>query len=272
VLSAAKAFFRGISFFRSKIYLDLIQILKIDPGMKAFLLTAAVCLACAGSMFAQNLPPDYRWEIGVNGGWSTMTRPLGPAEVYQGSRTNISSDFSIRAAYFFTPHWMINADIGNRRWISYGDWQLNDLNGLKLKPREITFLVADYAVTESIGMNYVIPFYSKYNTYNRSNLNFGVTFGLINTINDGSIAYSRYKSLPDSNYTYMSRYDYGFGIGYTFGMQIGYTYYILPRLGVNLDLAVRYADVRTNDIRYNHENSKYHLLYFPETIGVRWRF
>ncbi len=240
--------------------------------MKAFLLTTAAILACAGSMFAQNLPPEYSWEIGVNGGYSTMTRPLGPAEAYQGTRTNVSTDYSLRACYFFNPHWMINLDLGNRRWESYGQWNVTDLFGQPLKPQQITFVVADYALTETVGMNYVIPFYSKYNTINRSNINFGVIFGLINTMNDGSIAYSKYKAPPDSNYTYMSKYDYGFGIGYTFGLQIGYTYYFLPRFAVNVDLGLRYADVKTNDVRYNHENSNYHLLYFPETLGLRWRF
>ncbi len=240
--------------------------------MKAFLLTVAIFLGAAGSMFAQNLPPDYFWEIGVNAGFSTFTRPLGPANAYQGTQTNVSPDYSIRASYFFNPHWMMNADVGTRKWESYGQWSLTDLNGQALKPQQITFLVADKAMTESIGINYVIPFYSQYNTINRSNINFGVTLGIINTINDGSIAYSKYKSAPDSNYTYMSRYDYGYGIGLTYGAQIGYTYYILPRLALNVDLAIRYAGVHTNDIHYDHENANFHTIYFPETLGLRWRF
>ena len=240
--------------------------------MKAFLLTAAVFLVCAGSMFAQNLPPDYLWEIGINGGLSTFTRPLGPANAYQGTHTNTSHDYSLRANYYFNPHWMINLDIGTRQWISYGQWKLNDLFGQPLKPMDVTFLVADYAITEQVGINYVVPFYTAYNTFNRSNINFGVTMGLINTINDGSIAYSKYKQAPDPNYTYVSKYDYGFGIGMTYGLQMGYTYYIVPRLGVNVDLSVRYANVNTNDVRYNHSISHFHTLYFPETLGLRWRF
>jgi len=240
--------------------------------MKAFLLAVAAFLFCSGSMLAQNLPPDYFWEIGVNGGYSSFTRPLGPANAYQGNRTNVSKDVSLRASFFPDPHWMLNLDIGSRRWISYGQWKQNDLYGKSLKPQEITFLVADYAITSCVGINYVIPFYSKYNTYNRSNINFGITVGMINTVNDGSISYSKYKQAPNPDYTYVSGYNYGFGIGYTAGVQVGYTYYILPRLGVNLDLSVRYADVRTNDVRYDHANSKFRTVYFPETLGIRWRF
>ncbi len=240
--------------------------------MKAFLLTAAVFLGCAGCLFAQNLPPDYYWEIGVNAGYSTFTRPLGPSIPYQGTRTNVSHDYSIRATYYFNPHWMINADFGDRRWISYGQWKLNDLYGKVLQPRDITFLVADHAISSQIAMNYVIPFYAKYNTFNRANLNFGASFGMITTVNDGSISYSTYNAPPDSSYKYVSKYNYGYGVGYTFGIQMGYTWYIVPRLGVNLDLSMRYANVHTNDVRYDHANTKFHTVYFPESIGLRWRF
>lgn len=240
--------------------------------MKAFLLTAATFLGFAGGVFAQNLPPEYLWEVGVNFGSAAYTRPLGPAINYQGTRTNTLPDYSVRLNYYFNPHWMVNLDLGNTKWISYGTWQLNDQYGQLLKTREITFLIADHAINESVGLNYILPFYTRYNTFNRANINFGVQFGLVNTVNDGSLAYSQYKKAPDSNYNYMSKYDYGSGIGFTYGIQMGFTYYIIPRLGVNIDLAMRYATVKTNDAHYGGENNHFYLLYFPETIGVRWRF
>src|ERR1035437_4648067 len=165
--------------------------------MKAFLLTAAALMVCAGSMFAQNLPPDYYWEVGANNGYSAITRPLGPAQAYQGTRTNVVHDYSVRLNYFLNPHWMLNLDIGNRRWETFGTWKLNDKFGQSLKSQPITFLIADNAVTEAVGINYVIPFYTKYNTFNRANLYFGALFGLVTTTNDGSIGYSDYKSVPD---------------------------------------------------------------------------
>jgi len=240
--------------------------------MKAFLLTAAALMACAGSMFAQNLPPDYNWEVGINGGISGFTRPLGPANAYQGTQTNIVPDFSLRLNYFLNPHWMLNLDIGTRKWETTGTWQLNDQLGQQLKPRPVTFLVADHAITESVGINYVIPFYDRYETFNKANLNFGVMAGLVTTTNDGSIGYSTYNAAPDSGYKYVSHYDYGFGIGYSVGIQMGFTYYFVPRFGVNIDLAMRYVNVGTNDEHYGSENNHFYLLYFPETIGVRWRF
>ena len=240
--------------------------------MKAFLLTAAAIMACAGSMFAQNLPPDYNWEFGINGGLSGFTRPLGPANLYQGKRTNIVPDFSLRLNYLLNPHWMLNLDIGSRKWQTEGGWTLNDQQGQVLKPRQITFLVADHAINESVGINYVIPFYTRYNNFNSANVNFGVMGGLVTTTNDGSLSYSKYNAAPDPGYIYVSRYDYGYGIGYSFGIQMGFTYFIAPRLGVNIDLAMRYVNVGTTDEHYGSENNHFYLLYFPETIGLRWRF
>ena len=234
--------------------------------MKAFLLTAATLLALAGGVSAQNLPPDYLWEVGANFGTEFYTRPLGPAINYQGTRTNTHSDFSIRLNHYFNPHWMINLDLGSRKWDSYGTWQLNDLYGQELQTREITFLEAKHAINESIGMNYVIPLYTRYNTYNKANIYFGAQFGLMQTVNDGSLAYTNYKQSPDSTFTYMSKYDYGAGTGLTYGIQMGITWYVMPRIGINLDLAMRYASIKTDDQNYGGENNHFYLLYFPETI------
>ncbi len=240
--------------------------------MKALLLMAVSVLACLNSVFAQNLPPDYLWEVGINAGYSNMVRPTGPAEAYQGNRTKGEHDYSIRLNYYASEHWMLNFDAGTRHWATYGSWQINDQMGQQLKTRDVTFVMADHAVDESVGINYVIPFYTRYNNFNRANLYFGVMVGLMQTVNDGSMGYSRYNSAPDSTLMYMSKYDYNAGNGYNVGIQLGYTWYIIPRLGLNIDLGVRYAHIKTNDSRYGSENSKYYLLYFPETLGLRWRF
>jgi hypothetical protein len=241
--------------------------------MKAFLLTIAAFIAYSGAVSAQgSLPPDYYWEVGANFGYSELTRPAGPADLYVGNRTKPVGDYSLRLDYFTSPHWMLNLDIGSRQWQTTGNWALNGLYGQQLNPQEITFLLASHAVNESVGINYVIPFYTTYNTFNRANVYFGAMAGMITTVNDGSTGYSTYKSKTDSGETYVSHYDYGFGFGYNIGIQAGFTYYVIPRLGINLDLAMRYASVKTNDMDYRSENSIYHLLYFPETIGIRWRF
>jgi len=167
---------------------------------------------------------------------------------------------------------MLNLDIGERQWIAYGDWTIQDQLGVTLKPRPIQFLVADHAVNENVGISYVIPFYTRYNNYNKANLYFGATFGLMQTSNDGSTSFSKYNASPDSGLVYMSKYHYGAGTGYNAGLQMGYTWYLIPRLGFNVEIGVRYADIRTNDSRYASANSRFHTLYFPGTFGIRWRF
>ena len=240
--------------------------------MKAFLLTAATIMAFAGSMFAQNVTETYNWEVGLNGGFCGFTRPLGPTTAYQGTRTNLVHDYSAKITYYFNEHWNLSFDLGSRQWKSFGSWPLNDVNGQSLKPREVAFLVADRAISESFQFNYVIPFYTPYGDFNRANLYFGALLGLVTTTNDGSMGFSKYNAAPDSNYTYTSSYNYGYGIGFSYGLQAGYTYYVFSRLGINVELGMRYSSVQTQDTRYASENNHFHLLYFPETIGLRWRF
>lgn len=240
--------------------------------MKSLLLTVASLLACIGITFGQNLPPDYYWEVGINAGYSNFTRPQGPAESYQGKRTFSCTDKSLRLNYYPSPNWMLTFDMGNRSWVSANDYLIHGQQGQELKTREVKFTIAENAINENIGISYVVPFYTSYNTYNKANLYFGVNVGLMQTMNDGSIGYAKYAAAPDSNLTYMSSYNYAAGNGVNFGIQLGYTWYITPRLGINLDLGLRYASIKTNDRRYGSQNMKYNLLYFPETIGLRWRF
>jgi len=239
--------------------------------MRSFLLTAAMLLALAGGMFAQNLPPEFRWEVGANGGYSVITRPVGPPAVYTGTRTNVVKDFSLRASYFFNWRWMMSLDVSDRRWETFGQWKLNDKYGKSLAPINVPFLLADHALTQSVQMNYVIPFYTQFRNFNRANLYFGAHAGLVETINDGSRQYAKYNSPTDSGYTYVSGYHYGSGMGYTLGLQTGFIYYIVPRLGVTAELSLRYVHVKTIDINYAEPNNNYHLLHFPQTVGVRWR-
>ena len=240
--------------------------------MKAFLLTVVTLLACASGLFAQNLPPEYNWEVGINGGLSGITRPIGTAQGYSGSRTNLVHDFSANITRYFNEHWTVSFDLGIRKWETFGDWTPIAPYGQVLPAQQITYQIADHAISSSFKLNYTVPFYTEFHTYNRSNLYAGIMIGMVNTVSDGALGYSTYKTTVDSGATYVSRYNYGMGIGLSYGIQLGYTYYIIPRLGVNVELAMRYAGITTNDVKYGSENSSFYLLYFPETIGIRWRF
>lgn len=239
--------------------------------MKSLLLTAAMFLAFAGSTFAQPLPPEYRWEIGANGGYSVITRPVGPPDTYRGTSTNVVKDISLRATYYFNEHWMMSLDIGDRRWETFGQWNLTGKFGRALDPVQVPFLLASHALNQSIQMNYVIPFYTQFREFNRANFYVGVQAGLIETINDASRAYSVYGKGADSGYTYVSGYNYGSGMGYSLGLQTGFIWYLVPRLGVTAELCLRYVNVKTIDINYAAPNSSYHVMHFPQSVGIRYR-
>ncbi len=248
--------------------------------MKGILLTALSVLALSGNMFAQrtlweNFPPEIRWDIGIDGGFSGITRPLGPEKAYQGTRTKVVPDYNVKLTYAITPNWNINCEVGSRTWESYGTWANPYYMGGALKNTEIKFQLGKPAITESFQLNYSIPFYSRFKIFQRATLYFGVTLGLVTTVSDGSTGYSRYSAPPDSSYRYISSYNYAAGVGYSFGAQVGYTYYIKRRWGVNVELAARYVEMgtgKTNGLSDDHMTNRYHMIFLPQTFGIRYRF
>jgi len=248
--------------------------------MKGILLTAVAVMALSGSVLAQdqlweNFPPELRWDVGFNYGASGITRPLGPEKAYQGTRTNVVPDYSFKVVYAIDPNWNVHFDVGWRTWESFGTWANPSTMGTTLKNTDVKFQLGKPALTESVQFNYVLPFYSDYKIFNKANIYFGVMLGLVNTVSDGSTGYSKYNAPPDSSYRYISSYNYAAGIGYSFGVQVGYTYYIRRRLGVNIELGARYVEMgtdKTNGLNDDHMTNRYHMLFLPETVGIRYRF
>ncbi len=247
--------------------------------MKGFLLSAVALLSVAGSVNAQtqtwrNRPPERRWDVGINYGTSTISRPLGPEKNYSGSRTEFVQDMSIKVIYGINENWNVNFDLGWRKWEAFGTWSNPYTFGSSLKNTGITIGIGSPALTESVQLNYTLTKYDKYKGYVKSYFYAGALAGLVTTVSDGSTGYSHYNSLPDSNYRYISSYNYGAGIGYSLGLQLGYTYYFAPRFGVNVELGARYVNMTTmttNDVADNHGTTKYQMVFLPETIGLRYR-
>ena len=249
--------------------------------MKAFLLTAATVIGLTGSLFAQrqaiweNMPPDLRWDVGFNYGASGITRPLGADNDYQGDRTNIVPDYSLKVVYAADEHVNLVAELGSRKWEAYGTWSNPYLLGTNLKKTTVAFQMGAPALTQSFQVNYVKPYYSKFKNYNKANWYCGIMLGLVTTVSDGSTGYSRYNAPPDSSYRYVSNVNYAAGIGYSFGVQAGFTYYVLRRWGINAEIAARYVEVgthKTNGISNDHNMHHYRMLFLPQTIGIRYRF
>lgn len=236
------------------------------------LLLSFVCILFTGSAFAQIFPPDYRIELGINGGASYASLPNGTADQYSGTKPKVAPDASIRFNYNLSEFWQVGADLSATKWESTAMWPLTDIYGQQLQPQKVTIVMASPAIAFDIHLNRMVPFYSRYKEYNKANFYYGVALGLVNTVNDGSIATSTYGQAPDAGYTYTSKYDYGYGIGWEAGVQVGFSYYITQQFGVNIELAGRYTDVGTNETRYDHANARYNMFYYPCNVGLKWRF
>ena len=240
--------------------------------MRSFLLTIIAVAAAVCQLQAQNFPPDYRFEAGVNFGGNVITMPKGPQGEYQGSKTNWMPTGALTFNYNFSNYWQLGGEIGASTWKTTGSWPLTDAYGKTLQNKDVTFLVANPAINVSAVGNRLVPFFSKYKDYNKANFYYGVMLGVIATVNDGGTMQSNYNASPDQQFVYTSQYNYGYGIGYTAGAQVGLSYYISENLGINIQGAARYAKVGTDDTRYGHVNANFHLWYFPCTVGFRLRF
>lgn len=243
--------------------------------MKSFLLTSALLVAAASSTFAQEMDKhvaaDFGWEIGVNGGFSPNTIPQGPSKLYTGTSITVNPAAALHINYNINENWQVGAELGGTHWQTTGTWQQNALNGQTAPSEKVTFNIADAAVSFLLQLNHVIPSYSAYTHYNKSNFYYGISAGIIATTNDARQYYSQFNAAPDPQAYYVSKYDYGYGIGFALGAQVGYAWYLTPHFGFNADVAGRWAYVGNSDTRYAHVNSSYNILYFPVTVGVRLR-
>lgn len=230
-----------------------------------------IAITTANSLFAQ-LPADYRFELGVNGGISANTLPTGPDPLYTGTKTIPSAEFSARFHYNLNENWQIGIDLGRSKWTTTANWALTDVNGQTLQSKKVTFNIAEPATSFCAQLNRLKGYRSRYKEYNKANFYYGISLGTIVAANDGSMGQSAYGQSPDPKLMYTSSYNYGYGIGYLAGLQVGLSYYIWENFGVNFEIAGREAYVWNNDSRYSHANDEYNIFYFPITVGLRYRF
>lgn len=240
--------------------------------MKSFLLAATLLCTLPGKIFAQNFPPDYRYEFGINGGIAPFTIPNGVDDRYKGDNAGVPPAASINFNYNISQNLQVGAELGMTTWKTTSNWNLTDAYGVQLKPRTVTFSIAKPAITSIVQFNFVKPYYSSYKEYNKANVYAGVAAGLTYTVNDGGLETATYNVAPNPSLVYTKQYNYGYGIGYVVGAQIGVSYYVVEHIGFNVEVQGRYTDVGTSDTRYGHVNSRYNLFYFPIKAGIRFRF
>lgn len=231
--------------------------------MKPLLLFVAASLL-SGNIIAQS------YEIGINGGLSTTTKPN--KSLYQGNGNvwNYAADVNYR--YNISEQWQTGITIGLTQWQRTSDWTLTGPNNENLGDHQVKYLLADRAVSFGLELNRVFPFHKQYEDFVRSNLYVGITAGGVIVGNDGKTYYSKVNPKTPIEYSYISQYDFETGYGYLLGFQVGYTYFFGAHLGVNIECAPKVAWVGTNDSRYGGANNKFNLFYFPTTVGVHYRF
>ncbi|MEI8278685.1 MAG: hypothetical protein WCG87_02910 [Bacteroidota bacterium] len=233
--------------------------------MRLILLTA-IALLTTGTVFAQYVP-EYRSELGFNSGLTTITTPSNTN--YTG-RTSVWNNYSsLRFSYGVSDHYLMSFEMGATSWTTRDKWPITGRDNANYGIKEVKYVFGKPALSFMIHTNRVVPFYSRYREMVRSQFYFGLSGGLMVTVNDGqnTIGYNT----QDSS-TYTKEFHYDSGIGYVVGFQLGYSYFVTRHFGFNIEGTARYANVNTADRRYGSINEKFDLTYFPVTLGLRYRW
>jgi len=229
----------------------------------------SLLLIAVASVFSLNAMAQ-RFELGINGGMSTTTRPEGA--LYQGEHNEWTPAGSLSFHYNFHERWQAGLSIGVTSWKRTGQWPLTGAMEDSLGTEEISFTMAKSAVTFAFQLNHVIPFYQDYEDFVKQQIYFGVAAGPVIVANDGEVTTSRVNPNTPFEYSYTSGFNFQPGYGFMVGAQVGYTYYLGEHFGINVDIAPRIAWVETVDPRLGEANNQYSVMYFPTTIGLRYRF
>jgi len=231
--------------------------------MKPILLFATALFAST-AIFAQ------RYEVGLNAGISTTSKPH--LSLYKGNEQVYNYAAEANFKYNITDRWQIGLAVGSTKWQRQDKWPLTNTSNASLGEQDVRLVLAKNAMSIALQANHVFPFYEQYEDYVRSALYIGVSAGAVFVGNDGKVNYSRVNPNTPAEYTYASQYNFESGYGTLLGFQVGYTYYFSERVGINLDVAPKVAWVRTNDARQARGNNQYNLWYIPTTVGIHIRF
>jgi hypothetical protein len=226
--------------------------------MKSLLL-AAIALVTAGGVQAQ------MFEGSIGGGISTVGKPKGLPSVYQGSKSVVNPSVTAQFHYNLSDYWQIGGSISSQEMTRTGNWSNTSPFGQPSVNKNVTFVIANPAISFNVRVNRMIPFYSSYNPeLVQSAIYFGASAGAIFTSNDG-------KTITSSD-GYVKDFDLENGKGYTIGIHGGYTYYYKRHIAVFGELEPMFAQVYTSDARDAHNLEQYHMIYLNVNIGLRYRW
>ena len=211
-----------------------------------------------------------KYELGINGGLSNTARVR--ESLYQGENGKWTYATGLNFHLNINEHLQAGLEAGMTRWERSTTWPLYSAGNQFLGTKDVSYILAERALTLAFRFNYVVPFYAQYEDFIKSSLYFGLTAGGVATGSEGKIEYSRANPNTPSEYAYVSKFQYQSGWGTLLGVQVGYTYYFSSAFGLNLEFAPKMAWVKTADSKYAYANDTYNILYFPTTIGLRVRF
>jgi hypothetical protein len=236
---------------------------------RLLLLLASIC---AGTAFAQNYAPDYRFSIGLYGGISPTTKLMGELTDYTNKDRTLPAIVGIMGHYNINDRLQVGLDINmNSEWSSKGTSTLMSQDGKQLGDVTVKYLAADRVFSTTGRVNWMIPTYDNLKN-NRSNFYYGLAVGGIFTVNDGSNVYSQFDQVRGENSKYVSEYHFEAAAGYTLGFQIGAEWYSRTHWGFNLEFAPRFSHLNVVDGRSGNRNGPFDVFTFPMTVGVRYRF
>lgn len=211
-----------------------------------------------------------KYEAGLSGGVSNTSRIK--ESLYSGNKGTWTYAAGINFHLNIDPHWQAGIEAGMTRWERTDEWALYGSNNQSLGTKEVNYIFAERALSLTLRLNYVLPFYNRYEDFIRSSFYGGISLGGVATGNEGKIEYSRANPNTPAEYRYVSKFQYESGYGTVLGLQVGYNYFFSKLLGLNLEFAPKMAWVKTVDSKYGYANDTYNILYFPATVGLRFRF
>lgn len=243
---------------------------KTFPFMKRFLVITAIAACSSMSVLAQNPYPDLHNEVGIGGGVSLMTLPKGVA--YTGTEAKISYYGQLMYTRYIDTRFNVGIEAGVTHWETAGNMPLTATNNVAAGSAATKYLFADRALNFVLRFNRMHWQTDQFN-FQRSYFYYGVALGLVYTnAQDKQLQYAQLNGKKGSENRYISQYNYQSGIGYVAGLQLGYTYFLGKTVGLNIEAAPRFTYVFTEDYQQVHQNDAYHLLYFPFSVGLKFRF
>jgi hypothetical protein len=172
------------------------------------------------------------FEVGINGGMSTTTKPKKSAYTGEGNMWESAVDLNFH--YNFNERWQTGLSVGMTSWSVNTEWPASETNGSNLKPQDVKLVFAKRAVSFAFQFNHVVPFHKQYEDFLASQLYFGVSAGAVVTGNDGKQVFVKQNPNTGIEYTATSEYHFQPGYGWLTGIQVGYTYYFGPHFGANI--------------------------------------